>query len=85
MMVYVFALNYGKVSKFMTTTPLIYIGNLSAYTFLIHQMVIRYENILMNKTPYPLAEVPFIVNLIVTFMITIILSELCLRINKARQ
>ena len=41
-LIYLFALNRGCVSNLLTNRVFLYIGSISAYTFLIHQMVIRY-------------------------------------------
>ena len=43
-LVYLFALNKGKVSKLLTCKALLFIGRLSADAFLIHQLVYRYLN-----------------------------------------
>lgn len=40
--VYLFALNKGKVSTLLTNRILLFIGNISASAFLIHQMIYRY-------------------------------------------
>ena len=39
--VWLFSLKTGLLTKGMTNKPMIYIGNLSGYAFLIHQVVIR--------------------------------------------
>lgn len=44
LLIYLFALNKGSISKILTNRILIFIGNISAYTFLIHQICIRYIN-----------------------------------------
>lgn len=68
-LVYLFAINKGILSKILTCKPLIYIGNVSAYTFLIHNVVLRciyLVNHLMGITtnPYILVVVGLIVSII---------------------
>ncbi len=41
-LIYVFAMNAGKISKILANKSLVFIGNMSANAFLIHQMVYRY-------------------------------------------
>lgn len=50
LLVYLFYVKKGFVSNILTNKPLIFIGNLSAYTFLIHQIVIKFVRaIFYNK------------------------------------
>ena len=83
LLIYLFALNYGKISELMEVKPLIYLGNISAYTFLIHQLVIRYWGLLADKTAYSFSEIPFIVSMGTSLVITVILSEFWRRAVKA--
>lgn len=70
LLVYLFALNKGIISKLLTNKALIFIGNISAYTFLIHQMVIRYLKVLM---PHVInGEVNIWINTVLAFIITLI-------------
>ncbi len=48
-LVFLFAVNQGIISRLLTCQPMLYLGNISAYTFLIHQMVIRYLDVIINK------------------------------------
>lgn len=49
-LIYVFGFNKGLLSKLLSTKPFVFLGNLSAYTFLIHQVVINYVQIVFaNK------------------------------------
>lgn len=88
-LVYLFAIKKGIVSKFITCKPVIWLGNISAYAFLIHYILVRYTlrlpyflyhsfNINMNINIYVLSAILFIA--------TILLSALYKTIdNKIRQ
>lgn len=43
-LIYLFAQNNGYITRFFTNKRFIQLGNISAYTFLIHPIVIRYLN-----------------------------------------
>ena len=67
-LIYLFAIQNGKISNMLTNKIFVYLGNISANTFLIHQMVYRYlelfeTKILDNKYEYT--------NIIMCFIITI--------------
>ena len=47
-LVYAFAKNKGVLTRLFSNKYLIQVGNLSAYTFLIHQLVIRYVKIVFG-------------------------------------
>ena len=46
--VYLTAVKKGFFSKAITNRPMIFLGDISAYAFLIHQIVIRYMDIVMR-------------------------------------
>lgn len=76
----IFAINKGYVSKVLTCKLLVYIGNISAYAFLIHQLVIRYMVIglhLILKTELT----PWIMTCF-SFVITIGCTEIWKKIEK---
>ena len=50
LLVWLFAVNKGKVSRVMTNNITIWIGNISPITFLIHGMVIIYVRIIFSHT-----------------------------------
>ncbi len=62
-LIWVFALNNGKITHFLTNGLTVQAGNLSAYMFLIHQIIIRY------LAPFNLN---FIATCVVAFIITIV-------------
>lgn len=49
MLVFVFAQENGRISMLISNRLLVSIGNLSAYTFLIHQIVIRYCKLFLPR------------------------------------
>lgn len=49
-LIYIFALNCGKISKLLSCRLIVNVGNISAYMFLIHQVVIRYVDYFLIKT-----------------------------------
>ena len=85
-LVYIFAVNKGKLSKLFSTKPLLFIGKMSAYAFLIHQLVYRYLKLAEKKI---LGKPNDVLNLFICFIITIILSvlwdKLTLHFQKRKQ
>lgn len=47
--VFLFAINKGAITKILSNRFLVFCGNISAYAFLIHQMVIRYFDAFSKK------------------------------------
>lgn len=78
-LIYLFAINKGFVSKISVVKPLLYIGNLSAYTFLIHLMVIKYLDTICNRL-INIGLTPWI-KVVVALLITIVLAEIYKRIE----
>lgn len=68
--IYVFAINQGILSKLLTNKFLYYIGEISPYGFLIHQLVIRFISCFGEWTDDML-----IFNVVISFVITILLSK----------
>ena len=48
-LILLFAINRGWISKILTCKPLLYIAGISAYTFLIHQMLLKLLDLLYMK------------------------------------
>lgn len=48
MLVWLFAVNKGRISKFLTNDTMVYLGNISQYTFLIHSVVLVYLGNISN-------------------------------------
>ncbi|MBQ2944590.1 MAG: acyltransferase [Ruminococcus sp.] len=63
LMIFVFAFNRGFVSKLLSVNMFVWIGNLSAYTFLIHQVVINLLQIVAGNK-YIVALVAFVITLV---------------------
>lgn len=73
LLVYVFALNKGLITKTLTNHWLISVGNLSGHTYLIHQVVIRYFYLFLSDVQVP-NIVKKIIILIAAFVFTVFLS-----------
>ena len=80
-LIYLFAINKGKFSKILTNKLTIYIGNISAYTFLIHTVVIRYVDALTSKFNICNGEIE---KAFVSFTLTVIASLMYIKIHKIR-
>ncbi len=74
-----FALNKGIISNVLNHKSVIYIGNISAYAFLIHQVVIRYIDTFSSKIIGH--SLNHYILLILSFIITIICAEIYKRIE----
>lgn len=75
-----FAIKRGHISKALTCKPIVYIGNISAYTFLIHQIVIRYVGALSYR--YLGYELNRFVKLIISLVLSILCAEIYRRMER---
>lgn len=73
-LIYLFAKHEGKLSQFLTSRPLVFLGNLSANAFLIHQMVYRYVGVIERRVFG--SSVSGYIELFVCFLITMVSSYL---------
>ena len=87
-LVYLFARCGGYVSKLLTNKVVIFIGNISGYAFLIHQLAIRYV-----QKFYPLGKgasvqlycwVVFIISFAVTILLALLYKYVYDRITKRK-
>lgn len=73
-LILLFAINKGWISRTLTCKPLLYIAGISAYTFLIHQMVIKVMDLVYVKLlGHGLNEY---INCIICLAVTILCAEL---------
>jgi peptidoglycan/LPS O-acetylase OafA/YrhL len=79
-LIYIFAENKGAISKIVTCKPIVYLGNISGYAFLIHQIVIRYLSILYTKLNGE--ELNKWIMLFVSLFITILCSEIYMKFER---
>lgn len=49
LIIYLFAVNKGMITKLLTNRVLVFIGDISAYTFLIHNIAIRCVNFALSR------------------------------------
>lgn len=76
-LVLLFAINKGLISRALTCKPLIFLGDISAYTFFIHQIVIRYINeINLKYIHLPDSRLTTIFVSIISFVFSILISVL---------
>lgn len=71
----------GVISKTLICKPILYIGNISAYTFLIHQIIIR--NVNLASTLFWGKELNLIIKIAVCFPLTILCSEIYILLEKS--
>ena len=69
LIVWIFAKNAGKITKALNQKWLIAVGNISAFTFIVHQVVIRGMSLYVYRL-FPLG-VPLIMKIAVNFMLTV--------------
>ena len=79
-LVYLFALNRGVISRFLTNKVLLFIGNCSANAFLIHKMVFSYLYIFESKVFFDIYRYP---TTIICFIITIVCAYMWKRIKNS--
>lgn len=73
--VLLFACNNGIVTRLMTNRLTVYLGNISSYGFLIHQVIIKYFD-------FYFIEFNKYAKVILILILTVIASELYMRIEK---
>jgi len=78
-LIYLFALGKGKISEFLTKKPLIFIGEISANAFLIHQVVYRYLKMFEQQK---FGTIYKWLNLVVCMILTIIFSVAWDKLNQ---
>ena len=81
--VYLFALNKGIISKLLTNKLMIYIGEISGYGFIVHMVTIRYYNEFLYKSHFILSNswIRFVICLGFTILVSHILNDLSIRKN----
>lgn len=81
--VYLFALNEGFISKFLTNRFMIYIGEISGYGFIVHVVIIRYYNEFLYNKHFILSNswTRFVICLGFTILVSHILNDLSIRKN----
>ena len=84
MWIYLFALNRGLITKAFTNRVFLFIGNLSAYMFLIHYVVAQYTKRLLNILNITLAGPVMWIVIVLEFVISLILSMMY-KLHKSRQ
>ena len=84
LLVFVFANSRGMIMKILNNRCLLWLGNLSTYTFLIHQVVIRWLVTKLNQEI--LGDVYIFVLTVLSFVITVCGAELVkIIIKKSRR
>ena len=78
-LIYVFAVNKGILTRLLTCRPVLYIGNISPYAYLIHQIVIKYCRRIWLHI-FGTAMNPWL-TLPVCFILTLLCTELYLRLE----
>ena len=80
-LILLFAINKGMISKLLTCKVFVYLGNISAYTFLIHQVVIRYIDTICKKIMGNTINV--YLKTIIVLPLTILCAEVYMRFEKS--
>lgn len=78
LIVFLFAVNKGFISKILNCKPVLFFGNISAYTFLIHFIVIQYLGVIFPR--FELAPHKGFI-FIIALIITIICVQICIWIK----
>ena len=80
LIVWVFAVNGGFITKILNNKLLLWIGNISGFTFLIHQVVLRGVKMYILDSSIGVAYLPLVI--IYTFVITIVIMYFYLFLRK---
>ena len=79
--IYLFTINKGIITRILTNRVFIFIGNISAYTFLIHYVVVLYTNSALGYFNLILTNNVKSIVIIFEFMITVLLTLLYKKIK----
>lgn len=82
LLVALFSLNKGYISKILTNKVIVHIGDISAYIFLLHNVVIQYMNEVFRRI-VDLNKYYLIISCII-FCILLALTELYIRIENTK-
>ena len=81
LIILIFSFEKGIVSKTLSNKIILYLGEISFGFYMIHQLVIRYYVIIINKIGF---QESFINNTVIIFIITLILSIISFEIFEKR-
>lgn len=80
--VYVYAINRGKISVFLSKHKLLlWLGDISGYTFLIHHLIIRYFDAQMLLKCWVYTPLIMFLKLMITFGMTILFTLVYLKLE----
>ncbi len=77
MLIYIFAMEEGVISKLLANKPLVWLGDLTAYAFLIHPIAIRFVTVVFHRF-YSIILNPWII-VFWGFVVTVISTIIWLR------
>ncbi len=84
LLIFIFAINRGIISRLLSQKFIIFLGNISAYTFLLHQILIKYFDKLIfgdNTNIWMKAAIMLIVTIICSYLY--MLYEKYIRLRKS--
>ena len=92
-LIYSFAQEKGVISGILTNKITLYLARISPYAYLIHYVVFRYLAFVLYHFPVGIIaqsqqealRLWGVVNITVGLVITVILSEICIYVNKRIQ
>lgn len=90
MMIWLFAINKGIISKMFTNKLVIFIGNMSGYGFLLHQMIIRYLDVIFTHIDatlykgYTLLPIKILLGFMITMFLAMGFQQIGRNINFTR-
>ena len=73
-LIWIFAVNTDIISNRTASKPLIYIGNISASLFLIHQLVIRYIDVISSRIFH--VNINLDIKIVLAFVLSVICAEI---------
>lgn len=83
LLVYILAKEKGVISSFLSLKPVVELGNLSIYTFLIHQVIINYVWIVCDNK-YLVAFISFVVTIALAFAYKLFDKKVIVKLRKAK-
>ena len=83
--VWIFATNKGILTRLLTCGPLVWIGDLSAFAFLTHQVVIRYCSKVCERLSYSNTLLIISIEFVITLASAWIAEKALSRTSKGRR
>lgn len=81
MIIYLFAIRKGFVTKITDNKMLVWLGNISPYLYMLHYIIIRYVRLLLSH--YVFVDIGNVEVCVIAFIITLLLSNIYIVVERS--